>query len=170
MQRIYPIISEESPRDILAADFKSLRGGLPIRGGWGYTQADACIIDKNDPLVDPSLPFDGVGIEYVFVEKRIYEELVIFRAGGERFSGIKWNLLGQNLLHEAERYFDRLIFEITAFRDNDWEELQAEYEGPKGYRHPDFDREEHERTRQIKMVRFVREFWFDITSFHIASF
>ena len=38
---IYPVKSEKSPREILAADFPSLGGGLPIRGGWGYAQADA---------------------------------------------------------------------------------------------------------------------------------
>lgn len=166
MQPLLPIKCEESPRDILAADFKSLHRGLPIRGGWGYSQADACVIDKNDPLVDPSLPFDGVGVEYVFVEKRIYEEMIIFRPDGEKFSGIKWNLLEQNLVSDADRKFDRLLFEITAFLDSDWEELKTEFEGPRGYGHPDFDLESHERKRQEKMMRFTREFWFDITSFY----
>ena len=166
MQSLYPIKSKDSPREILAADFKSLRGGLPIRGGWGYSQKDACIIDKNDPLVDPSLPFDGVGVEYVFVEKRIYEEMIIFRPDGEKFSGIKWNLQGQRTFHEGGRAFDRLVFEITAFPDNEWEVLKAEFEGPQGYGHPDFNAEVHERKRQEKMVRFTREFWFDITSFY----
>jgi hypothetical protein len=166
MQPLYPIRSKESPREILASDFKSLRGGLPIRGGWGYSQADACIIDKNDPLVDPSRPFDGVAVEYVFVEKRIYEEMIIFRPEGQKFSGINWNLQEQRAFHEGDRVFDRLVFEITAFRDNDWEELKAEFEGLQGYGHRDFDVEAHERKRQEKMVRFTREFWFDITSFH----
>jgi hypothetical protein len=166
MQPLYPIKSKESPREILAADFKSLHGGLPIRGGWGYSQEDACIIEKNDPLVDPSLPFDGVGVEYIFVEKRIYEEMIIFRPDGEKFSGIKWNLQKQYLLNEYGRYFDRLVFEITAFPENDWEELKAEFEGPHGYGHPDFDEKAHEKKRQEKMVTFTREFWFDITSFY----
>ncbi|PIP05010.1 MAG: hypothetical protein COX52_14290 [Syntrophobacterales bacterium CG23_combo_of_CG06-09_8_20_14_all_48_27] len=165
MQPLFPIKSKESPRDILAADFKSLHGGLPIRGGWGYSQEDACIIEKNDPLVDKSLPFDGVGVEYVFVEKRIYEEMIIFRPDGEKFSGIKWKLQEQSL-HECGRVFDRLVFEITAFPDNDWEELKAEFEGTQGYGHPDFDAEVHEKKRQEKMVQFTREFWFDITSFY----
>jgi hypothetical protein len=150
----------------LASHFKSLGGGLPIHGGWGYSQEDACIIEKNDPLVDPSLPFDGVGVEYVFIEKRIYEEMIIFRPAGEKFSGIQWNLQKQSLLHKSGRFFDRLVFEITAFPDNDWEELKAEFEGPLGYGHPNFDAEAHERKRQEKMVRFTREFWFDITSFY----
>lgn len=166
MQPPYPIKSKESPREILATDFKSLRCGLPIRGGWGYSQEDACVIDKNDPLVDPSLPFDGVGVEYVFVEKRIYEEMIIFRPEGEKFSGIRWELQQQSTVREGERVFDKLVFEIAAFPEKDWEELKAELEGSQGYGHPEFDGEAHERKRQEKMVRFTREFWFDITSFY----
>lgn len=166
MQQIYPVKSEESPRKILAVDFKSLRGELPISGGWGYSQADACIIDKNDSLLPPSIPFDGVGVEYVFVEKRIYEEMIIFRPDGEKFSGIKWNLQKQSTLHEEGRVFDKLLFEITALPDSDWDELKTEFDGPQGYGHPKFDVEAHERKYQEKMVRFTREFWFDITSFY----
>jgi len=165
MQPIQPIRTKESPRDVLAAHFKSLRGGIPIRGGWGYTQEDACIIDKDDPLVDPSLPFDGVGIEYVFVEKRIYEELIIFRPPGEKFSGIEWNLQKQHLVSAGERRFDKLVFDITAFKDADWEDLKMEFEGPNGHRNPDFNLPAHEMKRQEKKLRLTREFWFDITSF-----
>lgn len=166
MQLLYPIKTKESPRKILAAHFKSLRGELPISGGWGYSQAEACIIEKNDPLVDASVPFDGVGVEYVFVEKRIYEEMIIFRPEGERFSGIKWSLQEQRTLHEGRRVFDKLVFEITAFPENDWEELKAEFEEPQDFGHPGFNAEAHERKRQEKMMRFTREFWFDITSFY----
>jgi hypothetical protein len=161
----YPIQSNESPRDILAADFKSLHGGLPIRGGWGYTQSDACVIDKNDPLVDASLPFDGIGVEYVFVEKRIYEEMIIFRPNDQKFAGIRWNLLEQNLVHEGEKHFDRLVFEITALLESDWKELKSEFEGSQGYGTQGFNMETHEKKRQDKTVCFIREFWFDITSF-----
>ncbi|MDR0881582.1 MAG: hypothetical protein LBP55_03450 [Candidatus Adiutrix sp.] len=37
----------QSPREILAEDFKSLNGGIPINGGWGYTMDEACIIEKD---------------------------------------------------------------------------------------------------------------------------
>ena len=166
IQPLKPIVSKESPREILAKAYKSLSGGLPIRGGWGYTKEDACIIDKNDPLVNAGMPFNGVDLEYIFVDKRIYAEMIIFRPAGERFSGIKWKLQKQFLREEPGRFFDQLVFEITAFRDNDWEELKAEYEGPQGYRNPNFDKEAHERKCQEKMLRFTREFWFDITSFY----
>ncbi len=159
-------ITHRTPREILAADFPSLEGGLPISGGWGFSKADACIIEKNDPLVDPSMPFHGVGIEHVFVEKRIYEELIIRRKEDERFSGISWELQMQKLIHDDGRIFDMLEFEVSAYHDIDWEELKAEFEGEMGYGHPDFDIEVHEKKRQEKMVTFTREFWFDISSFY----
>jgi hypothetical protein len=166
MKPLTTISTRESPRKVIAADFKSLTSELPIRGGWGYTQADACIIDKNDPVVDRTVPFDGVALEYLFVEKRIYEEMIIFRSDGEKFSGIRWNLDKQDLVKDGGRSFDRLVFDITAFRDADWEQLKAEYDGPQGHGASGFDEEAHERRRQEKMVRLTREFWFDITSFY----
>jgi hypothetical protein len=163
---IEPIESDGSPREILAADFKSLRGGLPISGGWGYTQEDACIINRDDPLVSPGLPFNGIGIEYVFIEKRIFEEMIIFRPAGEKFSDIKWVLQQQRTVRKDGRNFDRLVFEITAFPEREWERLKAESEGPQGSGTAGFNAELHQKRRQEVMVRFTREFWFDITSFY----
>jgi len=166
LQPINPIDLEQSPREVLLGCFKSLNGGLPIRGGWGYTQNDACIIDKDDPLVNASLPFDGVGIEYVFVEKRTYVEMIIVRSQGQQFSGIQWKLQSQNLVREFGRYFDKLVFEITALADDDWNSLKTEFEGEYGYGHPDFDIALHIKKREEKTVYITREFWFDITSFY----
>jgi hypothetical protein len=165
MDPIASLNTRESPRQILAEDFRSI-GELPIRGGWGYTQADACIIDKNDPIVNPVLPFDGVAIEYVFVEKRIYEELIVFRPEGQKHSGIRWKCLEAKIASEGDRVFDNLTFEVTAFRDSDWDSLRAEWEGPDGHENSAFDVAAHEARRQEKLLRLTREFWFDITSFY----
>ena len=166
MHTIKPIETNRSPREILADHFESLGDELPIRGGWGYTKPDACIIDKNDPAVDTALPFDWIGIQNVFVEKRIYEEMIISRPEGEMFSGIKWDLQEQHLIEEGGQYYDRLIFEITGFKKDDWEHLKGEWEGPAGIDHPDFDILSHEKKREDLQVSITREFWFDITNFH----
>ena len=159
------IRSKESPRDILAVDFKSL-GEIPVLGGWGYTIEDAVIIDKNDPVVPKGIPFNGVGLEYVFVEKRIYEELIIFRPENERYSGIKWSLLGQKLTSHKGRQYDVLTFEVTALHDRDWEELKSEREGPTGYGSPRFNADAHNKKRDSRTIRYVTEYYFDITSFY----
>lgn len=149
---------------MLAADFKSV-GELPIRGGWGYSRDDAVVIDRNDPIVPRRRPFDGVGLEYVFVEKRIYEELVIFRPHDDRYSGIQWHLLEQRLLHDGDKAYDVLTVEVTALHDRDWNELKAEWEGPGGHGSPGFDEEAHLRKRLARTDRYVTTYWFGISSF-----
>ena len=166
MRPLTPIQSYDSPREIIAEDFNI---DLPIRGGWGYAQDDACIIDKHDPTVDPTLPFNGVAVERVFVEKRIYEEMIVFRPNGERFSGIRWNLLKQKLLQDGDNVFDKLVFEVTAFTESDWEELKAEWEGPDGFGSPHFDVVAHNKKRNARMIRLTKEFWFEISSFYFGT-
>lgn len=160
-----PLATNDSPRAILARCFPSMGGELPIRGGWGYTQADACVIDRDDPVVTPGVPFDGVGLEYVFVEKRIYLEMIVARPPGYKFSGIEWELLDQSLVTIEDRAFDQLTFQITAFRDADWEALKAEWEDPAGIADPAFDADAHDRKRESLKISLQRDFWFDITSF-----
>ena len=166
-----PIIrSQETPRQIIFEDYKSLDGELLIAGGWGYTKDDAVIIDKNDPVVPEGLPFDGVSIEYVFVEKRIYEELIIFRLLGESYAGISWDQIEQSLESHDGRHYDVLIYEVTAFSESDWNELKDEWESNNCFKDSPEGLKTHEEKRASKMIKYTTEYWFDITSFFgIAS-
>lgn len=139
---------------------------FPINGGWGYAMEDACVIDKGDHTVEKNIPFDGVGVEYAFVEKRIYCELILFLPRGREYSGISWKLLQQDLINRDGRDFDRLMYSVTALPTSDWESLKAEWEGPDGIRSPTFDSEAHHRKHESKTISLVREYWFDITSFY----
>jgi hypothetical protein len=162
---ICQINSIETPREILATDFPSLGGELPIHGGWGYSREDAVIIDKDDPVVPRDAPFDGVGLEYFFVEKRIYEELIVFQPTDKRYSGIEWKPIEQRLMDTDGRWYDILTFEITALPDKDWNELKAEWEGPSGFNSNGFDIEAHLKKKDDRRIRYIGEYWFDITSF-----
>lgn len=156
--------TDETPRSILEADFPRL-GSLPIRGGWGYDQSTACIIDKDDPSVPRGVPFDGVGLEYVFAEYRIYEELIVFRPEGEKYSGIRKQLLNQKTIVLDTGRFDVLRFRITAFRDHDFNQLKALYEGPNGAQSANFDHAAHDRLHNSLLCAGEREYWFEISSF-----
>lgn len=158
------LTTRESPRQLLSGHFTSI-GELPIRGGWGYAKEDAVIIDRDDPIVPLDHPFDGVGIEYVFVEKRIYEELIIFQPKGLKFSGIHWKLIEQRLHGDDSRKYDVLRFDVTAFPEAEWDALRTEWEGANGSGSPGFDHQEHQRKRDTALVHYVAEYWFDITSF-----
>ena len=156
------LLTRESPRQIILEDFKI---DLPITGGWGYDFDTACVIDKNDSSVNPNMPFDGVGIEYVFVEKRIYEEMIIFRQSHEKFSGIRWDLEKQELISRDEKHYDKLIFNILGFSDAIWDELTSRFEAIQ--KSGELEKMvELDAYRESKAYRFKREFYFDITSFY----
>lgn len=160
------IYTRGTPREVIAEDFKSIRGMLPIRGGWGYSAEDAVVIDRYHPAVPKDLPFDGIGIEYLFVEKRLYEELIIFRKQGEAYSGIKWELERQELSGCGGVSYDILRFDVSATPDLDWNELKAKWEGPNGYGSPGFDVDAHQREQASRSIHYVAEYWFDISSFY----
>ena len=160
----YEVHTNETPREVLETDFPRL-GNLPIKGGWGYNQATACIIDKNDPVVDPTIPFNGVALEYIFAEYRLYEELIIFRPIGTKFAGIKRELMSQELLSLDGRNYDLLTFHVSAFLEHDFHFLKAKYEGPDGMRNPNFEVRAHELLHNSLLHTGTREYWFDITSF-----
>jgi hypothetical protein len=156
------LLTRESPRQIIFEDFKI---DLPIKGGWGYDFDSACIIDKNDPTLSKGIPFDGVGIEYVFVEKRIYVEMIIFRDDHEKYAGIRWDRQGQELLVEGGKTYDKLTFNIVGFSDQVWDELTSCFEeiqrSGKAKLMAELD-----TYRESKVYRLTREFYFDITSFY----
>ena len=162
MQEPQQLITRESPRQIIFEDFKL---DLPIRGYWGYDIESACIIDKYDPTVIEKNSFDGIAIEYVFVEKRIYEEMIIFRGDHEKYSGIRWELEKQELLVHKGKTYDKLIFNVVGFTDEIWDELTSRFEEIQKSGNLDL-MNALDAYRESKALRLTREFYFDITSFY----
>jgi hypothetical protein len=162
MREPLQLITKESPRQIIFEDFKI---DLPIKGYWGYDIESACIIDKNDSTVSQEMPFNGVAIEYVFVEKRIYEEMVIFRGDDEKYSGIRWDLDKQELLFVNDKPYDKLVFNVVGFTDVVWDELTSRFEAIQKSGKLELI-SELDAYRESKALRLVREFYFDITSFY----
>jgi hypothetical protein len=162
MREPLQLITKESPRQIIFEDFKI---DLPISGYWGYSVESSCIIDKNDSTVNQEMPFNGVAIEYVFVEKRIYEEMIIFRGDDEKYSGIRWELVSQELLFKDDKPYDKLTFNVVGFTDEVWDELTSRFEAIQKSGKIELI-SELDAYRESKALRLVREFYFDITSFY----
>ena len=157
--------TKETPREILEADNPSA-GNIPISGGWGYTQEDCVIINKDDPSVNQSIPFNGVALEYFFVEKRIYEELIIFREPGQTFNGIKWEMLEQELIHKNDRQYDHLRFLIKGHTDKDWDYLNKIFEDNNKFIDDPEGFEKHLKENEELLSCYETDYWFDITSFY----
>jgi len=160
------IKSAETPREKIATDFKSTQSELPISGGWGYSKEDAVVIDKNESTVSGDMPFDGVGIEYVFVEKRIYEELIVFRPKEDRYFGIEWNLLLQKSVRDDNKSYDVLSFEVTAFPNSVWQKVQVDLENHYKPQVSDIEIKTILKEYGENQIKYTTEYWFDITSFY----
>ena len=139
---------------------------LPISGGWGYSVDDCVVIDKDDASVDTSLPFKGVPIEYQFIEKRIYAELIVFKSEADRSSGIQWELLSQMCEAIDGKTYDILDFKVTAYKDNDWNYLKKDWADNEGFKNNPSGLNNHTEERDKRMYFYNAQFWFDITSFH----
>lgn len=162
------LVTRESPRDIFREDFPQWPD-LPIRGGWGYDTESAVVIDKNDPTVPQGIPFDGMEVEHMFADMRLWEELIVFRPQGERLAGIHKTIIDQSLISGDEKsglMYDVLRFQVTALPETEWEALKAIWEGPNGIASPTFDREAHQRRHEAATKTFEANYWFEISSFY----
>ena len=124
---IQPVHTDVALSHVLAEDFPRDCSKLPITGGWGYSQDDAIVFIQSQS----SLPTmrDFVSLESLIVEKIIYEELIIFRPEGYKFSGIRRNLEEQSLLESGGRKYDHLTFQISCWSDWHWDRLKRELGG-----------------------------------------
>jgi hypothetical protein len=158
---IQPVETKDFLRDVLAQDFPRECSNLPISGGWGYTQADAVLFLRD--LFSQQQQPDFVPLEYLFVQKIVYEELIIFRPKDYRFSGIELKLDTQNLIQTEKRKYDLLKCKIMCWADWHWDQLKSEWEQNDFGRNPAFDMKAHEAKRVSSKVNYERSFWFDIT-------
>ena len=161
MRTIPQITTDKSPREIILEDFEI---DLPIQGGWGYKLDNACIIDKFDHTVLIDIPFDGLSIERSFVEKRIYEEMIIRLDIHEQYGGIKWYLDQQQLMFNDGKSYDKLIFNVEAFEIDIWGELLSRFEDIQKSGKLEL-MDALNQYRESKKLLFISEFYFDITSF-----
>jgi len=155
--------TEEKPREILELCNPNIPS-LPISGGWGHTIEECVIINKDDPSVHQDT-FNGLAIEYAFVEQRMYAELISGRPMEERFRDIKWTQKEQNLLNDNGRMYDHLHYSVHCLMVKDWHYLNKIFlennefsDNPKGLKKYLTEREE-------LTYCFDTHYWFDITSF-----
>jgi hypothetical protein len=156
---IRPIDTDLALREVLAQDFPSDCADLTISGGWGYSK-DRAIVFVPDNL---PIPTDFVSLEYHISQKIFYEELIIFRPEGYRFSGIASNLKTQKLIEDGGRKFNQLTFSVSCWSDWHWEQLKKEWEESDFGNRTGFDHEAHAARRDSSQVRYERDIWFDIT-------
>ncbi len=156
----YPV-----PREILRQHFPRTANQCCFKGGWGYDAGDAVEVLEFDPEINPDEKFDGVSLEYAFIDKRIREELIFFRPEGERFEEISHRVLWQEL-HDLDGVpHDFIEVEVTAYPEKEWNELKADWEAHDGYKDDPEGRKANLKRKEAARITYRAEFWFNIGNF-----
>ena len=154
-----------APREILRQHFPRTANQCCFKGGWGYDAGDAVEVLEFDPEINPDEKFDGVSLEYAFIDKRIREELIFSRPEGERFAGLDHKVLGQEL-HELDGVpHDFIEVEVTAYPEKEWNELKADWEAHDGYKDDPEGRKANLQRKEAVKITYRTEFWFNIENF-----
>ena len=154
-----------APREILRQHFPRTANQCCFKGGWGYDAGDAVEVLESDPEINPDEKFDGVSLEYAFIDKRIREELIFSRQEGERFVQISHQVLGQEL-HDLDGVpHDFIELEVTAYPEKEWNEQKADWEAHDGYKDDPEGRKANLERKEAVKITYRTEFWFNIQNF-----
>ena len=153
------------PRTILQQHFPRTANQCNFSGGWGYDADHAVIVKEFDPEINPDEKFDGVSLEYAFIDKRIREELIFNRPEGERFEELDYNTLGHSLQRIDGIPYDYLLVEVTAYPEREWSELKEDWESHDSYKDDPEGRKRNLDRREACKITYQAEYYFNISDF-----
>ncbi len=156
-----------APREILRQHFPRTADQCNFSGGWGYDADHATVVKEFDPEINPDEKFDGVSLEYAFIDKRIREELIFSRQEGDRYvlEDPTYTTIEQNLLDIDGVPFDRVVVEVTAYPEKEWNELKADWESHGGYADSPEGREANLARKEGIKLTYRTEYFFNISDF-----
>ncbi len=154
-----------SPREILQQHFPRTANQCNFSGGWGYDADHAIIVKEFDPEINPDEKFDGVSLEYAFIDKRIREELIFNRPEGDRFAGENYNTIQQALYRIDGVPYDYILVEVTALPEHEWNELKEDWESHDSYKNDPEGRKRNLDRREACKITYQAEYYFNISDF-----
>ena len=153
------------PREILREHFPRTADQCNFSGGWGYDADHATIVKEFDPEINPDEKFDGVSLEYAFIDKRIREELIFSRPEGERFEEFDSCTIEQRLMDINGVPHDYILVEVTAYPEKEWNELKADWESHDYYKDDPEGREANLARKEASKITYQAEYYFNISDF-----
>lgn len=153
------------PREILQQHFPRTAKQCNFSGNWGYDVDHATIVKEFDPEINPDEKFDGVSLEYAFIDKRIREELIFNRPEGDRFAGENYNTIQQALYRIDGVPYDYILVEVTALPEREWNELKEDWESHDSYKNDPEGRKRNLERRAACKITYQAEYWFNISDF-----
>ena len=155
-----------APREILREHCPRTANQCHMSGDWGYDAEHAVIVKEFDPEINPDEKFDGVSLEYAFIDKRIREELIFSRPEGERFEEFDSCIIEQRLMNINGVPHDYILVEVTAYPEKEWNELKADWESHDFYKDDPEGREANLARKEACKITYQAEYYFNISDFY----
>ncbi len=141
----------EPIREVIKAAFDA---DLDIEGSWGY--------DKTHPTRILSLPSNATlsQVQHMLASMRAYLEMHLTLPKEERYGSINLNEISREEYTENARTLHKVVYEINAMKERDYNRFIDEYKG--GYGKEDFDLEAHFRARKEATLSREVVYWFEV--------
>lgn len=154
-----------APREILQQHFPRTANQCNFSGGWGYDAEHATVVKEFDSEINPDEKFDGVSLEYAFIDKRIREELIFSRSEGERYEELNYNTIQQSLHRINGVPYDHILVEVTAYPEREWNELKNDWESHDCYKDDPDGRKRNLDRKEACKITYQTEYYFNISDF-----
>lgn len=140
---------DDDIKEIIQSAFDS---AFDISGAWGYTQDLSTIIHSTDvPLPQ---------IEHMLASMRSYIEMNMTLPKEDRYGSISLKETDRTQVTEGQAVYDKVIYEITAMKEDTYTSFINEYK--EGYGTEGFDITEHFNQRKKATLTREEVYWFEI--------
>ena len=145
MTKIKELPSQENLQAFIQVAFNI---EFPLSGDWGYTQAEATVIE--------GLP-EGVSLsqlEHTLAIMRAQLEMSMTQKEEARYAGINVNETQRETITQGEDIFERVTYEVTGIKEQEYNAFIQEYK--EGYENNTLDLNDHfKRRKEATLVREV---------------
>lgn len=124
---------------------------LDIKGGWGYDNKSAVIVNHLDIPIDQFL--------HMFATIRATIEMNLMLEEKERYGGINVTFLEGEQFEIGNKIYDHITFEITAINEKEYGEFIQEYKDNYG-KNKDFNMSDHFKRRAESTISLQNDYWF----------
>jgi len=153
MSNFKQIESTNNLREVIKSAFDT---ELILSGAWGYTEAEATIIEANKQAISLSQ------LEHTLASMRAYLEMNMTLEKEERYGSINVNETTREQIKAGSHIYDKVTYEITAIQEDLYASFINEYK--ESYGKKNFDLNDHfNRRKEATLTRKVTH-WFEVSS------
>ena len=147
------MFNELPPQDNLQAYIKAaFNMEFPLSGDWGYTQAQATVIE--------SLP-EGISLnqlEHTLAMMKAQLEMSLTQEENNRYSGINVNEKKRESIMIGTDMFEKVTYEVAGMKEEDYSTFVQEYKD--GYESNELDLSDHfKRRKEATLIREVYHYF-----------